>query len=427
MKRTMLFAALMLATQAQAAPRGLSPHDLVTLDRVSAPALSPDAKQLAYVLRQVDYEANKGVTGIWLTDLEGNSPKRLTPADSTANTPQWSPDGKHLYYLSTRSGSIQVWRQPVAGGDAQQVTDYPLDVGSYLVSPRGDAVAFSLEVFADCDTVACTKQRLDAKPKGSGKLYDKLFVRHWDTWVDGRRNQLFVSSLAANGGAAAEPVKLSRGIDGDVPSKPFGDQSEYAWSPDGEEIVFGARIAGRTEPWSTNFDLYRVGVDGKVAPANLTAANPAWDTGPVFSADGNTLYYRAMKRPGFEADRFAVMAMDLDSKQVREIAASWDASADNLVLSGDRLSHAPAVRRSGGGLASRRPGRAAVGERHGRDPGPHVRAATSGGLARDDRVGVEPPQAPPGLTQAIRSSRATTACFGITTRAASPCTSTGRS
>jgi dipeptidyl aminopeptidase/acylaminoacyl peptidase len=72
-------------------------------------------------------------------------------------------------------------------------------------------------------------------------------------------------------------------------------------------------------------------------PVNLTAGNPAWDTGPVFSADGNTLYYRAMKRPGFEADRFAVMAMDLGSKQVREIASKWDASADNLVLSDGRL------------------------------------------------------------------------------------------
>jgi len=338
MKHTILFTALALATAAvQAEPRGLSPRDLVTLDRVSAPTLSPDARQLAYVLRQVDYEANKGITGIWLTDLDGNTPRRLTPADSTANTPQWSADGKHLYYLSTRSGSMQVWRQPVAGGDAQQVTDYALDVGSYKLSPQGDAIAFSLEVFADCDTVACTRSRLDEKKPASGKVYDRLFVRHWDTWADGRRNQLFVAALGDNGAAAKEPRLVSRGIDGDVPSKPFGDQSEYAWSPDGQELVFGARIAGKDEAWSTNFDLFRVAAEGTAAPVNLTASNPAWDANPVFSDDGNTLYYRAMKRPGFEADRFGVMAMDLDSKQVREIASGWDASADNLVLADGRL------------------------------------------------------------------------------------------
>jgi dipeptidyl aminopeptidase/acylaminoacyl peptidase len=42
-----------------------------------------------------------------------------------------------------------------------------------------------------------------------------------------------------------------------------------------------------------------------------------------------------MKRPGFEADRFALMSMDVGSGQVREIAAHWDRSADSIVLSQD--------------------------------------------------------------------------------------------
>jgi dipeptidyl aminopeptidase/acylaminoacyl peptidase len=55
----------------------------------------------------------------------------------------------------------------------------------------------------------------------------------------------------------------------------------------------------------------------------------------VFSADGKTLYYRAMKRPGFEADRLALTAMDLASGKIREIAPKWDASADGITLSAD--------------------------------------------------------------------------------------------
>jgi dipeptidyl aminopeptidase/acylaminoacyl peptidase len=128
---------------------------------------------------------------------------------------------------------------------------------------------------------------------------------------------------------------VSRGIDGDVPSKPFGDATEYSWSPDGKLLAFNARIAGRTEAWSTNFDIFVAPADASALPKNLTETNPAWDAGPVFSADGGTLYYRAMTRPGFEADRFALMAMDLASGKTREIAPRWDASADGIALSAD--------------------------------------------------------------------------------------------
>src|SRR5690606_2046891 len=129
----------------------------------------------------------------------------------------------------------------------------------------------------------------------------------------------------------------------DVPSKPFGDLSDLAWAPDGKSLVVSARLSSAEEPYSTNFDLYRIAADGSGKARNLTAANPAWDAGPVFSADGKMLYYRAMKRPGFEADRFALMAMDLASGKSREIAPQWDRSADGITLSADgRTIYAPA-------------------------------------------------------------------------------------
>jgi dipeptidyl aminopeptidase/acylaminoacyl peptidase len=100
-------------------------------------------------------------------------------------------------------------------------------------------------------------------------------------------------------------------------------------------VVASIRVAGREEPWSTNFDLYQLDAAGRAAPKNLTVANKAWDAGPVFSADGKTLYYRAMNRPGFEADRFGLMAMDVKSGKTHEIAADWDRSAGEIVLTAD--------------------------------------------------------------------------------------------
>jgi len=120
------------------------------------------------------------------------------------------------------------------------------------------------------------KKSLDAreKDKAVGRTYDRLFVRHWDAWGNGARSHLFVAPLGAEGKAGA-PVDLSKALDADVPSKPFGGDEEYAFSPDSTRIVFSARVAGREEAWSTNFDLYEVPLTQAAAPANLTADNPA--------------------------------------------------------------------------------------------------------------------------------------------------------
>jgi dipeptidyl aminopeptidase/acylaminoacyl peptidase len=334
------FAATASAKADASAKKPFDARILANLERVSSPTLSPNGRKLVFAVRQTDYAANKGTTGLWIEDLaarDAAAPVRFTAEGLNVNSPAFSPDGASVYFLSAKSGSMQLWSQPVAGGAALQVSNYPLDVGSYKLSPDGKSVAFSLETFAGCADLACTKKRLDdtAANKASGVVFDKTFIRHWDTWSDGRRSQLFAARLGADGKLAAAPVLVSRGIDGDVPSKPFGDAGDYDWAPDGRSLAFSVRIAGTTEPTSTNFDIYRADVDGTSPPRNLTAGNKAWDAGPVFAADGRTLYYRAMKRPGFEADRLALMAMDLGSGATREIDPAWDATTDSIRLSAD--------------------------------------------------------------------------------------------
>jgi len=327
-------AATLAATTAMAAPRGFTVEDLVNMERVGSPAVSPDASRVVYTVRSTDMAKNRGHTELWMVDLRAARPvpQRLTNHASSSSEPEWSAAGDAVYFLSSRSGSSQVWRVPAAGGEPVQVSSLPLDVESFRVSPKGDRVAMSLSVFRDCADLACTKNRQDAKAqdKASGKLYDRLFVRHWDTWGDQRNNVLFSAPLDASGKLGAAPVSLSGTLDGDVPSKPFGDREEFRFSPDGKTIVFAARIAGKTEAWSTNFDLYTVPAAGGAAPRNLTADNPAWDTKGVFSPDGRTLAYLAMARPGFEADRYQVMLMDVASGAKRKLAADWDRSAGSL-------------------------------------------------------------------------------------------------
>lgn len=331
-----------VAAPADAAPRGFQVRDMVRLDRYSSPVLTPDGGTLVFAKREMDAEATRASTALYVRNLRTRDlapPKRLTPEGWNVNSPSISPDGRSVYFLSARNGSQQLYAIPLSGGEPRQLTAFAVDVDSYKVSPQGDRLAFSAGVFQDCGSdLACTAGKLDAAEhaKASGKVFDTLFVRHWDAWNDGRRNTLFVAPLPAADGKPVDGASaVSAPLAGDIPSKPFGGSDDYTWAPDGASLVASVRVAGREEPWSTNFDLYRLDAAGRSAPVNLTAANKAWDATPVFSADGRTLYYTAMKRPGFEADRFAVMAMDLASGKTRELDPGWDRSAGGLTLSAD--------------------------------------------------------------------------------------------
>ncbi|HEV7163819.1 MAG TPA: S9 family peptidase [Gammaproteobacteria bacterium] len=335
-----LFAALALSlislpVLAADGPHPFDAHDLVMMDRVSDPQLSPDGSAVAFAVRETDYAANKGVTSVWVLDLKQTDAAPVKLAEG--NSPRWSADGKSIYYLYSKSGSTQLWQTAAANGTPVQLSSYPLDINDFKLSPDGKHVLLSMDVFTDCTDLACSKARLDARAanKASGRLYTRLFIRHWDTWMDGRRSQLFMAAIGADGKLDASPVWLTHGMDADVPSKPEGDDSEYNFSPDGGTVYFDARIAGTSEAWSTNFDIYSVPADGSAAPKNLTAANKAWDGFPLVSPDGKTLYYLAMKTPGFEADRFGIMARDIASGQTREVDAHWDRSASQLQISAD--------------------------------------------------------------------------------------------
>ena len=308
-------------------------QDMIALNRLGDPQVSPDGRRVVYSVTATDVDANRRSGALFMMDLnEPGEPVRLAINEGGANTARWGSDG-HLYFLSGRSGSSQVWRAAADGTGPVQVTNLPLDVNAYRLSPQADKVVVSLAVFPDCADLACTVDRTKAvaDDPATGQVYDRMFVRHWDAWNDGTQNHLFV----VNADGSGEPVHVTRGFDGDTPSKPFGDESEFTFAPDGESVVFSAREAGESEPWSTNFDLYQVAVAQPGQLTNLTDDNDAWDTGPVFSPDGRTMAWRAMARPGFEADKYGIFLREMQTGRIRQIAANWDRSADTLQWSRD--------------------------------------------------------------------------------------------
>jgi len=321
-------------------PRGFEIRDLVALDRVSDPRVSPDGRRIAFALRETDLAGDRGITSVWVVPADGSAPaRRLTAKGVGSSTPRWAPDSQSLYFLSARNEApTQIFRIPMAGGEPLAVSAFALPVNSYAVSPNGRQLAVGFKVFIDCGAdLVCTKDKHAGRTanKAKGQHYEQLFVRHWDTWRDGTHGQLFIAALDAEGAVSGELAWISRGLVANVPTQPFGDAGEWAFSPDGASIAFVARLADRSEAWSTNLDVYLAPSDASSAPRNLTQANQANDSGPVFSRDGQTLFYLAMKRPKFEADRQAITALDIASGERREVAPQWDRSASVLMPAAD--------------------------------------------------------------------------------------------
>lgn len=324
------------ASLAQPHPFGV--QDMVRMERVGSPIPSPDGNWLVFTVRSWDEPTNKTTTNLWLIGTDGTKLRQLTSLKAKADTsPVWSPDSRTIAFTSNRTSPQQIWTIGVDGGEAAQLTNFPVDAENLRWSPTGTHLAFSAEVYPDAD-MAKTAELDKAKAENPVKAtrFDRLFIRHWDAWEDGKRSHIFVLPVKqeqAAWKASGEPLDLMKGVDADCPTKPFGGAEEYAWSPDGKEIAYTAQLADGIA-WSTDLNIFTVAITGGPSKS-ITAANKATDTSPIYSPDGKTIAYRAMARPGFESDRLRVTLYDRASGNTRTLTESWDRSPGSLEWSPD--------------------------------------------------------------------------------------------
>src|SRR5512135_2383777 len=164
-KSTSRLAAALLAlagvAAAPAAPprRPIAETDLLKLRWIADPQISPDGRQIAYVLVTVNEKEDRYDTALWtVAASEGAVPRPLTagPRDSA---PRWAPDSHTLAFLrAPEKGAPQVHLLSMSGGEARMLTDLPKGTSAPVWSPDGKTIAF---------TSGTTPEDLEKKKSGA--------------------------------------------------------------------------------------------------------------------------------------------------------------------------------------------------------------------------------------------------------------------
>lgn len=333
MKRLFIAAALVVlgivgTGAGQTAPK-FTINDLLKVRRVGDPQVSPDGRWVAYVVTGMDKTANHGTTQIYLIPIEGGEPRQLTKGAESADSPRWSPDGKRLAFITSQDDGSQIWTMDVQSGEMKKLTGISTEAGDPVWSPDGKMLAFVSDIFPDCTTDDCNKER-NQKMKESkvrAKIADHLLYRHWKTWKEGRRTHVFI--VNSEGGAARDMTP------GDYDAPPFslGGPTDYAFSPDSKELAFASNT-DKVEATSTNGDLFIVAVTGGVA-RRITESNRGADLSPQYSPDGRYIAYRSQTTAGFESDRWRLMLYDRQSGKSRDLTDKFDLAVDGFTFSPD--------------------------------------------------------------------------------------------
>jgi len=298
---------------------------MMGLKRISDPHTSPDGRRILFTMGTTDLESNRVVSHIYSVNADGSGLRPLTSGGRSATSARWSPDGK----LITFTTGGQLWLMNPDGTEQRQLTRISTGAQGPVWSPAGDSIGFLSEVYPECATDECN-QAEDEKIEKSGvkaKQTERLLYRHWDEWRDRKRTHVFVVNLADQ--------KIRQITSGDLDSPPYSAASgvDFAFSPDGKEILF-LRNPDPIEAISTNSDIFSVALDGG-APRNLTIDNRGYDVSPIFTPDGKYIVFRSQKIPSFEADRWRIMRLDRRTGEKVELTQGFDLHVDQMTLSKD--------------------------------------------------------------------------------------------
>jgi dipeptidyl aminopeptidase/acylaminoacyl peptidase len=286
------FVAASMTAQTPAPRESLTIDALISLKRAGSPALSPDGKQVAYTLRETNWDENSYETEIWVADARSGAPRQLTNGRKSSNAPAWSPDSSRLAFGSDRDDKRQIYLIDLRGGEALKLTSSEESVGAFAWSPDGRSIAY---VASDPKTDAIKDRE---KKYGEFEMVDQ----------DHRMSHLYVVDVA---------TKQSRRLT----SGAF-TVGRFDWSPDSKSIAFDHRINSDPANGGTA-DISIVTVaDGTRRPL-VTQDGP--DSNPVWSPDGSRVAFEsAMSSPRFFFTNRRIAVIAAKGGPIETLSSAFD-------------------------------------------------------------------------------------------------------
>ena len=319
-------------TAEEIAAARLTPEVMWKMGRVGSHALSPDGTTLLYTLTRYNMEENRGISVIVSRDLASGKEKELTDLSATSVSPAWSADGNYIWFATTRSGEMQLWKMKADGSGAKQISTIAGGIEGFGISPDEKHLCYTQFVHAkDINSADIHKDMVKSK----ARIYDDLMVRHWDYWDKGDYLHIFVAELSAEGVGEGKDI-IGKESAWDAPLAPYFDHAEVAWSPDGKQIAYTCKpLTGVEYAVSTDSDIFvydlASGETKNICKGNADFAMVGYDKYPVFSPSGAKIAFCSQERPGNEADKSRLFIYDVATGKVNYITADFDYNAANVV------------------------------------------------------------------------------------------------
>jgi len=330
MHRFLLLTVLILIPSMIQSQDLLTPEKLWEFSRLSDPQISPDGSTVIFGVRTFDIAENKGNTDLYKVTSTGGDPVRLTTSPASESNARWRPDGLKIGYLSSASGSSQLWEMNPNGSSVTQVTDIEGGISNFDYSPLGNFISFTRSVKLD----QTLKEKYPDMDKVDARVMDGLMYRHWDTWSDYTYSHVFYASYN-NGRLTGDPIDIMEGERFHSPVPPFGGGEQIAWSNDERMIAYTSKKKNGTAfAVSTDTEIYLYTIGDKQT-RNASDGNTGYDIEPRFSPDGRYLAWLSMETPGYEADRNRILVLDLTNGSTREFTEGFDQNAAGLVWGND--------------------------------------------------------------------------------------------